>query len=344
LAAETRTKTDHLSVLREAAMDIRRYGFFALMRRVEARAPELPRLGRARKPVDDIAQLAHSPSMDFPASTLDGIETGRNGRVRIRGHFLGLTGSMGALPLNLTEYAAYERRYAKSKPFGAFLDLISNRMLQFFYRAWADSQPAAQADRPRDDRFAAYLAALSGARDGAHSVENFAGLNRLHFAGLFASRRSAAVLQDAMAGVLGLSVTVREFIGRWRDVTPVDQTRLGDPAVAVLGQGALLGARVRVADDTVRLSVRTPGLAAYEALTPAGDRYGLAAEALAAFTPGHLDWELELEIEETAARGVTLGRTGRLGWSSWLKPRKGSGVRADARLRKPARAPAAQAV
>jgi hypothetical protein len=38
------------------------------------------------------------------------------------------------------------------------LDLLAGRMLQFFYRAWADSQPAAQADRPADDRFADVIA------------------------------------------------------------------------------------------------------------------------------------------------------------------------------------------
>ena len=54
-----------------------------------------------------------------------------------------------------------ERRYGHKRPFGRFLDMLAGRMLQFFYRAWADSQPVSHADRPGDDRFGRYLAALS---------------------------------------------------------------------------------------------------------------------------------------------------------------------------------------
>jgi type VI secretion system protein ImpH len=334
LAAETGTTTDHLSFLRSVTAEVRRFGFFALMRSAEARAGRLPRVGRARRPADDVVQLGHATSMDFPAATLAGIETTPAGGARVRGQFLGLTGPMGPLPLHLTEYAVYERRYARSAPFGAFLDLITNRMLQFFYRAWADSQPAAQADRPEDDRYAGYLAAVSGAADGAAPAEAFAGHSRLHYAGLFATRRSAAVLQDAVGGALGLPVRVREFVGRWRDVAPEDQTRLGaGQGLAELGRGALLGGRLRVADDTVRIIARTGSMEAYDSLTPGGARHALAAEVIGAFTPSHLEWELELEIEDEAARPAQLGGGARLGWSTWLQPGRTGGVRADARLR-----------
>ena len=81
-----------------------------------------------------------------------GALTVTDGRAKLRGLWLGLTGPMGALPTHLTEFAFYERRYAKTQPFGDFLDLLAGRMLQLFYRVWADSQPTAQADRPDDDR------------------------------------------------------------------------------------------------------------------------------------------------------------------------------------------------
>jgi type VI secretion system protein ImpH len=338
LAAETEPATDHLSFLQTAAASIRRFGFFALARGAEARARRLPRIGRARQPTDDVLRVAHAPTMDFPAATLEGLEPTARGGYRVRGHFLGLTGPMGPLPIHLTEYAAYERRFSRSSPFGDFLDLISNRMLQFFYRAWADSQPAAQADRPGDDRFATYLDALSGAVDGSDTRQAFTNDMRRHYAGLFASRRSAAVLQDGVSHVLGLPVRVREFIGRWEDVDPQDQSRLGGGyGAAELGRGAVLGSRVRVADDTVRLTVRAADPAAYDALIPSGERFVLAAEAINAFCPGHVTWELELELDAADARPATLGGGGRLGWSSWLSPSGGEGLRADARLRRPAR-------
>lgn len=338
MAPETEPASDHLNFLQTAARTIRQYGFFALARGAEARARRLPRIGRARQPADDILRVAHAPTMDFPAATLEGIEPTARGGYRVRGYFLGLTGPMGPLPLHLTEYAAYERRYAKSAPFGNFLDLISNRMLQFFYRAWADSQPAAQADRPDDDRFARYLDALSGATDGSGSRAAFTDGMRRYYAGLFASRRNAAVLQDAIAHILGAPVRVREFVGRWRDIVGEDQSRLGSAGLSVLGDGAVLGRRVRVADDTVRLTVRLSGQSDYDSLTPGGRKFALAAEAIDAFCPGHIDWELELEINEREARPVVLGSGARLGWSSWMAPRATDGVRADARLRRASRA------
>lgn len=334
MAAETEPASDHLTFLQTAARTIRQYGFFALARGAEARARQLPRIGRARQPAEDVLRVAHAPTMDFPAATLEGIEPTARGGYRVRGYFLGLTGPMGPLPLHLTEYAAYERRYAKSAPFGNFLDLISNRMLQFFYRAWADSQPAAQADRPADDRFAGYLDALSGAADGSGARTAFTDGMRRYYAGLFASRRNAAVLQDAVSQILGAPVRVREFVGRWRDITTGDQSRLGAAGLSVLGDGAVLGGRVRIADDTVRLTVRLASQADYDALTPGGDKFALAAEAIDAFCPGHIDWELELEIDEAEARPAALGAGARLGWSSWVSPRPDGGLRADARLRR----------
>lgn len=338
MAAETEPASDHLTFLQTAARTIRQYGFFALARGAEARARRFPRIGRARLPTEDVLRVAHAPTMEFPGATLEGIEPTARGGFRVRGYFLGLTGPMGPLPLHLTEYAAYERRYAKTAPFGNFLDLISNRMLQFFYRAWADSQPAAQADRPEDDRFARYLDALSGAVDGSATRVAFTDGMRRHYAGLFASRRNAAVLQDAISHILGAPVRVREFIGRWRDITTGDRSRLGATGGSVLGDGAVLGRRVRVADDTIRLTVRLANQADYDALTPGGDRFTLAAEAIEAFCPGHIEWELELEIDEAEARPAVLGSVARLGWSSWISPQPDGGLRADARLRRGSRA------
>lgn len=336
MGAKTGPETDHLTFLREAASEASHYGFFALLRQAETRSRTLPRIGRSRLPHEDVATLAHAASMDFPAATLESIEVEDGKRPKIRSRFLGLTGPMGALPLHLTEYAVYERRYAKHQPFGGFLDLLTGRMLQFFYRAWADSQPAAQADRPEDDQFARYVAAVTSAGDGApDGTSALTPSMRLHVAGLFLSRRSAAALTDGLSGLLGLPVTVQEFVGRWRSILPEDQTSLtAGGGYAGLGAGACLGPRVRIADDAFRVRVRTTDMAQYESLLPSGARFAVAAEALTALSPPHLEWELELEIEEGQAAPACLSRGARLGWSSWMAPRRGSSYRADARLRR----------
>jgi type VI secretion system protein ImpH len=340
MAAPDGPASDHLRFLAEAAGSARRWGFFPLVRGAEARARGLPRVGRSRAPAQNVADMAHAPRLDFPGATLDAIEPAPGGRMRVRGTFLGLTGPMGPLPIHLTEFAWYERRYGDKQPFGRWLDLLTDRMLQFFYRAWADSQPAAHADRPEDDRFADYLAALSGAREGAATDGAFPAAGRLHYAGVFASRRSAASIQDGLQHLMRTPVRIREFIPRMREIEPEDRTRIGGTgAYATLGRDAVLGGRVLTLDDTFRVVVRARDLAEYETLLPGGSRFAAACEALEAFKPSHLDWELEVEVAELKAGAVQLGRKGRLGWSSWaLGKTETTRIRADARLRRRANA------
>ncbi len=330
MAAEDRPPAQHLTFLADAAASARRYGLFPVLRGAEARAPELPRIGRARRPDQSVADLAQVPSLAFPDSTIESVELVA-GRARVHGFWLGLTGPMGALPSHLTEFADFERRYARSRPFGRWLDLLANRMLQFFYRAWAESQPAAQADRPDEDRFAGYLGLLTGAAEGVGERAAFPARARLHYAALFASRRSAVGIEDALSHLLRQPVTLLEYQPRWREVEAEDQTRLGR-GFAMLGVDALAGARARVASDAFRIVIRANTMREYEALLPDGERFRIASEALDAFAPSHLEWDLMIEMAERHARPARLDGRARLGWTGWLSPGQSDRIRADAHL------------
>lgn len=340
MAAESGSSPQHLNYLRAVAAEAKRYGIFAVLRGVEARTPQLPRIGRARRASQSPVDIAQMPSLAFPAPTIEAIDFRRH-RPEIVGHYLGLTGPMGALPTHLTEFAHYEQRYAKQRPFGRWLDVLANRMLQLFFRAWADSQPAAHADRPDDDRFAGYVAALTGATEGVGARAEFPARARLHYAALFASRRSAAGIEDALAHLLGLPVRIDEFEPRWRDVEPEDQTRLG-AQFATLGSEASVGAKVRTVVDAFRVTISARDIRTFESLLPQGARFALAMEALDAFTPSHLEWMIAVEMDEKHARPATLDGRTRLGWTSWLAPKKSFGKRrSDVHLRRNARPSAA---
>lgn len=338
-AAETAADAEWLDFVRAAGGDARRYEVFALLRHLEARARGRQRIGRSRLPSQDIADLRQAPTLGFAGSTLESIDVAR-GRAKVRGYYLGLTGPMAPLPLHLTEFAFEEERDNPSQPFGRFLDLIAGRMLQLFYRAWADSQPAAHADRPDDDRFSDYVAALTGAREGAAADSAFTGGARLHYAALFAGGRSVGAIEDGLRHLLGAEVTVHPFQPRWRAIAQEDRSRLGRGFVA-LGLDAVAGGRVRQVADAFRVTIRTASMADYRALLPTGRRYALAAEALDAFAPGHLEWQIELEIAEQEVAPARLAGGMALGWTSWLTRGGKAGVagrhRADARLGRRAR-------
>ena len=333
MAAPDRTPAQHLSFLDGATATIRKWGLFALVRGAEARAHGLPRVGRSRLPSQNVVDLAQTPVMGFPDSTLDDIEI-KAGRARVSGYWLGMTGPMGPMPTHVTEFAVYEKKYARSRPLGRFMDMLSGRMLQFFYRAWADSQPAAMADRPDDDRFAGYIAALTGAYEGASATAAFPARARLHYAALFASQRNARGIEDALSHLLRQPVEVHEFQPRWRYIEPEDRTTLGQ-AFARLGGDIVVGGRVRTAADAFRIVIRSHTLRDYESLLPTGSRFAILSEALDAFAPSHLEWDIALELEEKLCPPARLDGRTRLGWTGWMNPKKTTRIRRDTIVKRP---------
>jgi len=299
------------------AGELDRAGLFAVLRRAEARDADKPRIGKARRPEQSIVDLAQEPTLGFAGRTLAGLET-RYGRPQLRGYWLGLTGPMGPLPSHVSEFAYFERRNARKRPFGDWLDLISGRMLQLFFRAWAESQPAAHADRPYDDRFSQWLAALSGAMEGSASDSPFFAHGRVHYAALFGGSRSAVAIEDALTHLLRQQALVVEFQPRWREFERSDRTRLGRD-FATLGSDAVLGDRIFSAADAFRVIVRAGDYADYLSLLPTGERFAVASEAIEAFKPTHLEWDLCVELADSEAPPARLDGRSRLGWSGWVK-------------------------
>jgi type VI secretion system ImpH/TssG family protein len=290
---------------------------FAVLRLAEATEHAKPKLGKARRPALSIVDLAQVPHLGFAPKSLENVEQ-RYGRPQLRGYWLGLTGPMGPLPTHLTEFAIYERRYAKKRPFGDWLDVLAGRMLQLFYRAWADSQPAAQADRSVEDQFYKFLGALSGAAEGARANSVFFERARAHYASLFSGLRSAVALQDSLSHLLAQPVEVEEFLPKWRELEPEDQSRLGR-SYCTLGGDALVGKRVYSAADAFRVRVRARSYRDYLSLMPGGDRFSVASEALDAFKPTHLEWSLWVELDEQEIAPAQLDGRSRLGWHAWMK-------------------------
>jgi type VI secretion system protein ImpH len=270
----------------------------------------------------------------FPGATLDEAGPSYKGRMRVKSNFLGLTGPMGALPLHVTEFAQYEDIYAEKTPFGDFLDILTSRFLQFFYRAWGDSQPAVHADQPEDDRYARYLAALSGALEAeAPSADLAPRESRLEYLSLYLTRRDAGAIGDGLSRMLRTHVRVQEFIVQWRDIDPGDQTRLGaGGGFNGLGSDTYCGSTVCDIESTIRVVVNCEDYAAYQSYLPGSLNYTRAVDGLNNLVPSHIDWEIELEIDQSHLPALALDGTAPLGWASWLAPPKTTGTRADLRL------------
>ena len=342
-------------VLNALEANPQRFEFFAAVRAVERAAAHQPRLGRSFNPAQEVMSIAHHASADFARTTVAGFDRradkpGRNPRLRSN-HF-GLTGAMGPMPFYLTEIVIYERDRRGPKPLGDFLDLLTQRQLQYFYRAWADTQPCAQADRPADDGFAAQLGAVSGAVDlrfvsGAgrppHLPDGFDAWARLGYAGHFAGLRSASTVADVLSTVLATPVRVTENVARWRDIPATMRSRIGrggiaeQPGAQQLGLGATLGQRFLATEWDVRLVLAARDMSELLSLLPGGARNAILCECANAILPQAVEWSARIEIDEAeiAPARLQMGAAGaRLGQTAWVAPRGVAGrKRNELRLR-----------
>ena len=102
-----------------------------------------------------------------------------------------------------------------------------------------------------------------------------------------------------------------------------------------LGEDALVGSSVYSVEDRFRIHINTASLAEYERFLPSGDRCDLLADLVFFYVGDELEWDVELGLPATAAAPTRLGRTGRLGYTSWMgraAPADGDEFRRDARF------------
>lgn len=301
------------------------FEFNAVLRAVEARHPAAPRLGRSVRPAEDAVRLGQDASVDFAPATLAGWQPGEDGRPdRLSVHFFGLFGPDGPLPLHLTEYARDRLRNERDPTFQRFADLFHHRALSLLYRAWADVRPTVSFDRPADDRFATYVGALAGlgteALRGRDAMPDNA---KLYFAGLLSNQtRHAEGLAALLSHFFAAPVHVACFVGAWLGIGPEDRTRLGGGEAARLGGGAMLGGRVWSRQSKFRLVFGPLSLAEYERLLPGGESFHRLVPLVRNYAGDLLAWDVQFVLRQEEVPDIRLGRSGRLGWTTWLKPRR----------------------
>jgi type VI secretion system protein ImpH len=295
-----------------------RFHLYAAMRALEAAYPGRPRFARSVRLRDDPVRFGQEPSLAFAPSTVASFR--RTGPApRLDTFFFGLFGPHGPLPLHLTEYARQRERNARDATFRRFADVFHHRMLQLFYRSWANSAPVAQADRPADDRYAFYVGALEGfALESLRHRGAVADEAQLFWAGLFSmSSRPAEGLERILAGFFGVPVQVEPCIGHWIDLPPTMQTPLGS-AECRLGQGAMVGDRVWDCAGKFRVVVGPVSYASFERFLPGGPGIGKLTALIRSWSNDEHWWDLQVVLKQAEVPGTRLNARSGLGWNTWL--------------------------
>jgi type VI secretion system protein ImpH len=320
MARHTRQTLDPVAL--EAALRDRPFDFefFEAMRRLECAYPDRPRLGHSIKPAEDPVRLAHAATLEFPPRSIERFEPGVAGAPgRLHGFFLGLFGPNGPLPLHLTEHAVDRQRNAKDPTFVAFADIFHHRMLSLFYRAWADSQPTVQYDRPEQDRFRTYVGALIGiATPQLEGRDALPDEYKRFFAGrLVPQARNAEGLKGFLEHYFGAPVAVLEFVASWMQLPGDAHLRMGR-SMAAMGLNTTLGAQVRGAQQRFRLRIGPLSLNEFNRFLPGGDALGQLVAAVKMYVGIEKGWDVQLVLKKEDVPTTQLGQSGRMGFSTWM--------------------------
>ena len=324
-------QTDVLAFFAALAEAPHRHDFYQTLRRIECLFPEKPRWGEALRPVDEPVRLGQDPDLSFAPTPLASFETSpTGGPPRLQVRLFGLLGPTGPMPLHLTEYARERLRHAGDPTLSRFLDVFNHRFLALLYRAWAQAQPHVSRDRPQDDRFATYVAALIGLapaslrhRDTVPDTAKF-----FHAGTLARQVRNAGGLASILRQFFGVAAEVEQFVGHWMVLGPDERTRLAREG-AVLGAGAVIGGRVWDRQHKIRVHLGPLTLAQYESFLPGGTRLPQLVDWMRLYLGFEFQWDVRLRLKAQEVPPLRLGQGAHLGWTSWLGQRRVDGDATD---------------
>ena len=319
------------------------FDFFALLRRVDALRSDQPRTGQALRPRQESLRLAQSADIDFAPAALQQLQLRGNAPPRLLVRFFGLLGPQGPMPLHFSEFVRERTHHHGDTTLAHFLDIFHHRLLSLFYRAWAQAQPVVHLDRPRDDRYRAWLAACAGTP--AHSGALPAAALAYH-AGWFAGgTRHPEGLSKVLRQFFAVPVRVQQHVGHWLPIDAADRSRLGharnrpersSAAPALLGQSANAGSRVWDRQYRFRVHLGPLDLVQHMAFLPGGSAWQALQHGVQLLAGREMQWDLELELLPAHRPTARLGRGAgnvQLGVLGWLGKTGANAARPPRNLR-----------
>ncbi len=327
------------ALLKRLAAQPHEFELFAALRLIECAFGEMPRLGEAMRPRDEPIRIGQAISLTFAPADIAAIQPATELHPpRLMQRVLGLFGPNGALPLHLTDYVYERQRHESDETFARFADVFHHRMLSLFYRSWANSQPIVSLDRPEQDHFGGYVAALCGlgmpALRNRDSVDDFF---KLAHAGIFGRQvKCADGLQVVLTNYFAVAVRIDQWVGYWLHIPESERTRLGRrQGFCTLGVDAVIGERVWDCQSKFRIVLGPLTLENYLRFLPNGRSHQKLADLVKLYIGLELAWELQLILEQNQVPQSILGNQLSLGWTSWLGKQVG-GLNADDLIIQPA--------
>lgn len=311
-----------------------RMDFFELLRQLET---DDLRFGRAGSAGNEPARLGQSARMSFAASDVANVSTDpKTGKPQISVNVLGLIGPEGPMPLHMTRWimARLSNRWFAGDSSGAtadtsfldFINMLQHRLIALYWRAWADAQPQINIAHGNGGRVTAMMRALAGQGLPGTTTGDIRldGAKLRHATSLVMEARSPERLCAFLETVLGVSVRLAEFQGRWIDIPDHLQSSLGQQH-AGLGTGCVVGARIFDRQSHAELQLGPLTVQQFNAFLDDPDAWSRLKQALVFAAGKDINFSLRMVLAPDEVPVAKLGNC-RLGRTSWLAPKKGSGA------------------
>jgi type VI secretion system protein ImpH len=304
--------------------------FFQAVRMLERMYPERNPVGLFVSPATEVVQFSSVPTLAFPASEIQDLQPGKDGRPQMFVNFMGLSAAVGVLPHVYTEFLL-ERVRAKDRSPGDFFDIFNHRIVSLFYRGWQKYRFYVAYERTgaNDDVISARLLDLIGlGTDSLHRRMDIADDACLYYVGLLSQRRPTAQgLKQLIEDYFDVPVEIEQFTGTWRRLPPGNLTFLRDTGAFCeqLGMGTIVGDEAYDHHGAITIRLGPMSFARYQEFLP-GARASTELRAwLRLYTNREFDFVVQLVLERDEVPPMKMGAEGseasRLGLVSWIKNR-----------------------
>lgn len=339
MAGAERDPDPSLEQLRALLSGAHRSTFFAVMDQLERRTRGSVRVGGEGPVGQEAIRFRHDPNLAFSAGDISGAElrevstppgSADRSLIELTTTFLGLTGSVGPLPLHIADEAAQDTREAQVQR--AFLDVFHHRLISLFYRSWVRYQVAREHEAGYRDAWSLRLLALLGVdRFGRTGTSGLPPHVLLRCAPMLAGRARTAhtleiVLAEALEDVLdSATVSVEQLVGGWSPLDEGSRMRLGR-ANHALGHQTTIGSRVMDRGGHFVIRIGPLPASSYDGFAndgPALDTVRACVDFVLR-EPLSYDVELALKSDQHPAFRLSATQPARLGRATWLGAVTGS--------------------
>jgi type VI secretion system protein ImpH len=328
----------HASLIARLAATPGRFRFFQAVRLIErqharrarrAAADGLAAVGEEADPRQRVVRFRAGMRLAFPATEIESVD---EDPPTMSVTFVGLTGPSAVLPQHYS-VALWREFRNRNTALRDFFDLFNDRLVAFFYRAWAKYRIPIAIERGAiggADGASEALRALIGF--GTEHLSGRAGIPEhalLHYAGLLSHfPRNAVSLEQLLYDYFKLPIRIVPFDGRWLPLPHDQRSQIATSDrlpghFCQLSVDAVVGESYWDVESSFTIEIGPVDYAAFTSLMP----NGAALRRLVGLTRLYVDPQLGIRVELCLRREeVPLPQLGPqsaaqplLGWNIWLR-------------------------